>query len=743
MTNATGREMRMKPDNVPSQWDRFVADHSEGHILQTGEWGELKRRFGWSAEALLWPDADHARSGAQILYRRAAGLTMAYVPRGPLMDWSDEPTSAATLDSIAERGRARGASVLKIEPGLIDSPTNRARLIKLGFRPSSQTVQPPSTVVVDLRGTEDEILARMKSKWRYNIRLAQRKGVSVRAAGPSDLPTVQRLMRITGERDGFEVHSAEYYAAAYALFVPDLATFLLAEYQGEVLGVIIVFALGETAWYLWGASSNVERNRMPNYALQWAGMRWAREHGASKYDFWGIPDPIGIMAVGMAAGSGSGLACERLPLNLSALPRSDLWGVYRFKQGFGGDVVRYVGAWDRPIRQVGHRAYLLGLTARRRLGDMGESGLRAALAPPKRVVSSPVQRSAVETEAAWQDLLAGLPAPHLLQSWPWGEIKNQTDWHADRLMLQSGKRTIGAAQFLWRQPFSGSPLRVGYVPKGPVLDWSNLQAVNGVLGQIELHARKRNCIFVKIDPDVEEESFAGRQLQHMFFRRNWRFSTEQIQFKNTAYTDLALDEAALLAAMKSKWRYNVRLATKRGICVRNGTVDDLAGFYDLYRETAIRDGFLIRPRQYYQQTWQTFLDAQAAGDSAAGGALLLAEHPSEALPVAALFLLRYADRVWYFYGASSDRRRRDMPNYLLQWEALRWSKSQGCNIYDWWGAPTDLDDPDDGMQGVWRFKQGFGAEFRRHVGAWDFVVSPQLYRGYHEILPRLLGLLRR
>ncbi|MCB0149489.1 MAG: peptidoglycan bridge formation glycyltransferase FemA/FemB family protein, partial [Caldilineaceae bacterium] len=89
------------------------------------------------------------------------------------------------------------------------------------------------------------------------------------------------------------------------------------------------------------------------------------------------------------------------------------------------------------------------------------------------------------------------------------------------------------------------------------------------------------------------------------------------------------------------------------------------------------------------------------------------------------------------------RRRRDMPNYLLQWVAMQWALAQGCTTYDWWGAPTDLDDADDGMQGVWQFKQGFGAEFQPHVGAWDYVISPVAYRALTESLPYILAGMRR
>jgi peptidoglycan pentaglycine glycine transferase (the first glycine) len=207
-------------------------------------------------------------------------------------------------------------------------------------------------------------------------------------------------------------------------------------------------------------------------------------------------------------------------------------------------------------------------------------------------------------------------------------------------------------------------------------------------------------------------------------------------------TDLAGGEAALLEQMKSKWRYNIRLAERRGITVRQGSVDDLATFYALYAETSQRDGFLIRPLAYYHTTWQTFLRAQNEPANPAGGVLLLAEHADEAQPVAALFLLRYGQRAWYFYGASSERQRRDMPNHLLQWEAMRWAIAQGCTRYDWWGAPTEIGNADDPMQGVWQFKQGFGAEFQLHVGAWDYPVSPLLYGLHEKLMPQVLAWLR-
>jgi lipid II:glycine glycyltransferase (peptidoglycan interpeptide bridge formation enzyme) len=740
-----------------------VDGRGDGHPLQVSGWGRLKAQFGWTQRHVTLRDARGAIvAGAQILLRSAYGVRLAYAPRGPLVNWSDGAQVAELLALLRADCHRQRVAVLKIEPDLPDTPANRDLLRGMGFVPSAQIIQPPSTIVVDLDVTEAAILAAMKSKWRYNIRLAARKEVNVRAMTRSDLPAFHELMHATGARDGFAVHSDAYFAAAFDLLTPDHAVFLLAEYAGTPLAAIVVALAGRHAVYLWGASSERERSRMPNHALQWAGMQWARARGATRYDLWGVPDELGRLAMALAPAPEGALA-DALPIQLDALPDHGLWGVYRFKQGFGGRVVRAVGAWDMPIDPLGARLYTAGLAARQWQAETTKSlrvlaakldGVdaspassrsfsqsQAIPAPARLEIERPIVKQATSAEQ-WRGVLAQIPAPHVLQSWEWGEIKAQTAWRAEPLSLQTSDG-IAAFQFLWRQPLPYARVRIGYAPKGPLLDWSNLDLVDDTLAAVEMHARRTGCLFVKIDPDVRADTTVGRLALHALQRRGWRSSAEQIQFKHTATSDLSRGEAALLAGMKSKWRYNIRLAEKRGITVRLGKEADLSAFYALYAETGQRDGFLIRPPAYYLTTWKTFLRAQAAPDNPAGGALLLAEHPDDPQPVAGLFLLRYGATAWYFYGASSERHRRDMPNHLLQWEAMRWAMAQGCATYDWWGAPTVLDDPGDRMHGVWQFKQGFGALLQPHIGAWDYVVSPVGYRLVTESLPWALAVLRR
>ncbi|GAB4561956.1 MAG: peptidoglycan bridge formation glycyltransferase FemA/FemB family protein [Anaerolineae bacterium] len=338
----------------------------------------------------------------------------------------------------------------------------------------------------------------------------------------------------------------------------------------------------------------------------------------------------------------------------------------------------------------------------------------------------------VTDRETWDRLLLTWPRPHVLQSWLWGQCKAQTGWRAHRLLIREGDRVLGAAAMLVRGLFH-TPARIAYIPKGPTLDWEDDQAVVAVLKAIEREARRTRAWFVKIDPDVRLDSPTGQRVVQALRELGWRPSAEQIQFRNTVLIDLEPEEDALLAAMKPKWRYNIRLAGRRGVQIRAGSLDDLATFYELYEETSRRDQFLIRPFEYYEVIWRSFLERGL-------GHLLLAEAGER--PIAGLFLFRFGPTAWYFYGASSSAHRNLMPNHLLQWEAMRWARSQGCHLYDLWGAP-DQPDESDPMWGVYRFKEGFGGQFTRWIGAWDLPISRGGYWLYNVLMPRVLELMRR
>ncbi|MFL7839758.1 MAG: lipid II:glycine glycyltransferase FemX [Candidatus Promineifilaceae bacterium] len=360
--------------------------------------------------------------------------------------------------------------------------------------------------------------------------------------------------------------------------------------------------------------------------------------------------------------------------------------------------------------------------------------------------SEPIFRASTfkeeKSEVAWNQALVGQPYAHALQSWVWGDFKSRWGWTAQRLTLtiaEGSWEPLGAAQVLKRR-LPRLPYSILYVPKGPALDYTDQGLRLKFLEELEKLARREKAILIKIDPEVvsywgvekERKSPVGEKLTQELQSRGWLYSAEQIQFPNTVIIDLMRSEEDLLASMKSKTRYNIRLAGRKGITVRQGTADDLNFIAKMYQETADRDEFAIRPRDYYLDAWRSFYNAGMAMP-------LLAEYEGE--PVAAVLLIRFGDRVTYMYGASTNRERQRMPNYLLQWEAIRWAKAQGCKIYDFWGAPTRFEE-DDPLWGVWRFKDGFQGDVVWHIGAWDFPARPFWYNAYARLLPRYIAFLR-
>jgi peptidoglycan pentaglycine glycine transferase (the first glycine) len=362
-------------------------------------------------------------------------------------------------------------------------------------------------------------------------------------------------------------------------------------------------------------------------------------------------------------------------------------------------------------------------------------------------MTNPMEAKPAYDRSEWNHIVASLPGGHLLQSWEWGQFKEKYGWQAQRLSwFDSSGSPCAAAQILRRGlplPILGSRAAVLYCPRGPALDWSNTSLRRQILTDLTELATQEGAIFLKIDPDIAlgyglpseqeaEDNPIGQTLCQEMVASGWRASSEQIQFRNTLKLDLSLPEEALLAGMKQKTRYNVRLAMRRGVIVRSGSLEDLDLLYRLYAETSIRDGFVIRHVEYYKDAWGSFIDADLAQP-------LIAEVDGE--PVAALVVFRFADTATYMYGMSSQAHREKMASHLLQWEAVRWAKKQGCTTYDFWGAPEQLA-PQDPMWGVYRFKQGFGARLVRTIGAMDYLIQPTLYWLYAVVMPGLLSILR-
>ncbi len=321
----------------PSRWNNALRSLPFAHILQTWEWGEFKRETGgWNMERLAFERHGKVVAMASLATRAIGPLKVMMVSKGPALDYADTELALEILRELERRAKRFGVVWLKLDPDVIaatglpgaDDDRLNPRGLQVtdllrarGWRFSASQVQFRNTLTIDLKRSEDEILATMSGNTRRKTRVAYKKGVRIRAASVEDLPLLYQLYRVTGERDKFLIRPLEYYERAWREFMTaGLAHALIAEYQGKAIAHVILFHFGRKCWYFYGASANEQRERMPNVALQWEAIKWAKAQGYAVYDMWGAPD---------------------------VFDESDaLWGVYQFKRGFRGQLVRHIGAWD-------------------------------------------------------------------------------------------------------------------------------------------------------------------------------------------------------------------------------------------------------------------------------------------------------------------------------------------------------------------------------------------------------------
>ncbi len=318
------------------------ADSQVASFLQTDFWLEFKSHFGWRVARVGGDDI----GAVGVLERRLpGGHALVYVPQAPAA-----PPSKSSFRRLVDEIHKRFPAAVLVRFDLPWSGDLQTAATDLGLRKAPVAVQPPDTVVVDLDGDDQSLLARMKSKTRYNIRLAAKRGVEARVAGIEELDSWYSLYRETATRDRIAIHRHEYYRDLFAVVrgagdpagatqraIPgpaDAATTIriyFAEYDGTILAGIIVLEYDGTATYLYGASSNIRRELMAPYLCQWTAMTAARDRGNHHYDFYGIPP--------------------------TPDPKHPMYGLYRFKTGFGGRVLHRLGAWDYPLAPLRYAVY--------------------------------------------------------------------------------------------------------------------------------------------------------------------------------------------------------------------------------------------------------------------------------------------------------------------------------------------------------------------------------------------------
>jgi peptidoglycan pentaglycine glycine transferase (the first glycine) len=317
-----------------AEWDGWLwGSPGGGHVLQSYEWGEFKRRLGWKPIRLvLERDGEVVGLGQFLAYKTAPvpGVLM-YCTKGPWLPWDDEVAVRTFFWGVRAAAGQLGAHTVKIEPEVLERHKDvKALLGGIGFRKARYDLNLKSTLVVDLSLPEEDLLERMKSRTRYNVRLAARKGVEV--AEPEfeeGFGTFYEWMKATSERkEGYVLRRSRDYLhdVMRAMHDAGQGRLFFAEHEGTPLAGMYVFTFGEKYWYMYGASSDEKRNLKPNYLLQWEVMRWAKGRGLTHYDMVGAPKPE--------------------DLNES----SSLWSVYKFKEGFGGEIADSLGCFDLPVR---------------------------------------------------------------------------------------------------------------------------------------------------------------------------------------------------------------------------------------------------------------------------------------------------------------------------------------------------------------------------------------------------------
>ncbi|MGA7989734.1 MAG: peptidoglycan bridge formation glycyltransferase FemA/FemB family protein [Candidatus Dormiibacterota bacterium] len=316
-----------------ARWDEMVAANPDGgQILQSRAWGEFKRAHRWMPRYLVTDDQPSI--AVLVLRHTVPGLgELGYVPKGPGV--ANIAQLGPVIDGLRER--AGRAFAMKVEPEIEQSEDAVTALRMLGLEKSRHDVQiSRATIIVDLGPDDDALLASFKPKCRYNIRLAQRHGVTVEpvAVDATSIDTMYSLMASTRDRAGFTLRSKEYFSGYWRLHAAaGRGQLFFASLDGEVLAGVFATYIGRKAWYKDGGSTKEHQSVMAPHLLQWEVMRWLRARGVDHYDLVAVP-PVS-------------------ELN----PDHPLYGLYRFKSGFSDRITEFVGTWDLPIRRRSYAAW--------------------------------------------------------------------------------------------------------------------------------------------------------------------------------------------------------------------------------------------------------------------------------------------------------------------------------------------------------------------------------------------------
>ncbi len=339
----------------------------------------------------------------------------------------------------------------------------------------------------------------------------------------------------------------------------------------------------------------------------------------------------------------------------------------------------------------------------------------------------PVHQNDQKEELRFEAFTKTGPKSHFCQSIEWGNIKAKTGWKPIRFMVEEDGEVRAAVSVLKRK-LPGINRHILYVSRGPVVDFYNKEVMDVVIKELKALGKREKAVFIKFDPDIVIGEEIIKILKGYGFRpkgeNNQNFEGVQPKFVFRLPIENQ-EKDTLLENMERKTRYNIRLAAKKGVTIREATREDLTTFYRILYVTAVRDRFGIRNENYFQWMWDEMVPKGIMK-------VFLAEYVGQVISGTLAF--HYGDKVWYLYGASDNVYRNLMPNYLLQWHMIEWAVDLGAKVYDFRGVSGDLS-PDNHLYGLYRFKKGFMGELTEFVGEYDLVLSPTLYLLYEKLVP--------
>lgn len=299
---------------------------------------------------------------------------------------------------------------------------------------------------------------------------------------------------------------------------------------------------------------------------------------------------------------------------------------------------------------------------------------------------------------------------HPVQSWEWGEFRQKSGLEVIRLaVFEKNKIKLGFT--LSVHPLPILPFSIIYIPKCHLPN-------KEVVGALKKIGQEHKAIFIKIEPNVTKTKLAEKELSKLGFRKSKDFFAP-----HTFQIDLRKSEEELLAAMKSKTRYNIKIADKHKIeIIENNSSEAFAHYLKLTEETTKRQHFYTHTPRYHQLMWEALNPPGIAR-------LLLAKYKNRILTTWVLFV--YNNVLYYPYGASTRDHQEKMPAYRLMWEAIKLGRKMGLTTFDLWGCLGENPNPQDPWFGFHRFKEGFGGQLVEFCGSWDLVLNPRLYLLYN------------